>query len=113
MPCRTGVQFMYEPHSGGDIVVWTIMIEDFGKRLFEALQEDAVVRLGSDHPCVSALLRAIETNEPTDIQDAQEHLSALPEHFLEPMMRAAHKSLREDPGALLTLWTGGPSKNSN
>lgn len=90
-----------------------MMIEDFGKRFFEALQADATERLGLDHPCVVAILRAIETSKPADIQDAQSQLSALPDHILEPMMRAAHKRLREDPAALLDLWDGAPAGRSN
>lgn len=89
------------------------MIEDFGKRFFEALREDAIVRLGSGHPCVGAILLAINTNEPADIQNAQKQLSGLPEHIVEPMLRAAHKRLREDPAALLNLWNGGPWGHSN
>ena len=89
------------------------MIEEFGKRFFEALHAHATVRLGPEHPCVVAILRAIETGAPADIQDAQSQLSGLPAAIVEPMMRAAHKSLREDPAALLDLWNGGPPGRSN
>lgn len=81
------------------------MFDDFGTPLFAALEQQARKSLGDDHTCTRALARAAETAEHADIENAQKHLSALPPGEMAELMEAAHKTLRENPAALLDLWT--------
>ncbi len=89
------------------------MLEEFSKRLFEVLQAEASTSLGRDHPCSLALCKALETGMQTDIHQAQQQLSALPEDVQELLMKATHNVLREDPAALLKIWRGGPTDRLN
>jgi len=88
------------------------MFEIFGNRFFSALEKDAEFKLGRDHACVKAVARAAQTGAKADIEAAQEQLSLLPEDVVQGLMEAAHKTLREDPAALLELWQakGDPTR---
>lgn len=88
------------------------MFEIFGNRFFNALEKDAEFKLGRDHACVKAVARAAQTGAKADIEAAQEQLSLLPEDVVQGLMEAAHKTLREDPAALLELWQakGDPTR---
>lgn len=81
------------------------MFDDFGTPLFAALEQQARNLLGDDHPCTQALARATETSQHADIEKAQRHLSDLPPRDMAELMESAHKTLRENPAALLDLWT--------
>ena len=110
---HAGVVSLIGTQSDGENRLWLVMFEDFSKRLFKALHKDAIAMLGRDHPCTLAISRAIKTDNQTDIQEAQKQLSALPSDVAEPLMKAAHKTLREDPAALLDMWSGERSGSSN
>ena len=81
------------------------MFGNFGTPLFGALEQQARASLGDDHPCTQALARAAESAEHADIENAQKHLSALAPGDMAELMESAHKALRENPAALLDLWT--------
>lgn len=80
------------------------MFEIFCKRFFSALQKDAEFKLGRGHACVTAIARAAQSGEKVDVEAAQEQLALLPEEVSHGLMEAAHKTLREDPAALLDMW---------
>ena len=81
------------------------MFDDFGTPLFAALEQQARSLLGDDHRCTRALARAAETSQHADIAKAQKHLSDLSPREMAELMESAHKTLRENPAALLDLWT--------
>ena len=81
------------------------MFDDFGTLLFGAIAHHARSLLGDDHPCTRALARAAETSQHADIAKAQKQLSELPPRKMAELMESAHKALRENPAALLDLWT--------
>ena len=80
------------------------MFENFGKRFLEALQQAAEAQLGARHSCTLALALAIKTDTQADVEEAQKQMSALREDQSEQLLKAAHKSMREDPAALLDMW---------
>ncbi len=82
------------------------MFEIFGKRFFEAVHAQAELQLGRGHPCVAAAARAAGTCEQTDVEAAQFELAQLPAETSALLMEQVHKTLREDPEALLEQWSG-------
>lgn len=87
------------------------MFDRIGKSLFEALAQEAALRLGPAHPCHAALIAAAEGGAEA-VPAAQAALAALRPEELATLMRGAHQRLREDPGALLARWPG-PGRRPN
>lgn len=88
------------------------MFEVTGKRFFEALREAADLHLGGQHPCVRAFAAAAKSGEMSDIQAARKELASLPDDMTALLMETVHKTMREDPAALLDAW-GGPGDRRN
>ena len=88
------------------------MFDMFGKRFFQAVRNEASRALGPDHPCTLAAARAFETGEKPDIDSAQNELLALSGDVSERLLAVVHKTMREDPEALLDQWSAPdhPSK---
>lgn len=88
------------------------MFEIFGRSFFQALKDGAEEKLGPDHPCTHAVARVVETGAQSDIENAQLHLAELNDDVAANLMEAAHKTMREDPDALLKMWGGeaGPGR---
>ena len=82
------------------------MFDVNGKRFFGALRDAAELQFGGEHPCVEVFALAAKTNEMSDIQVAQDALTALPADVTALLMEAVHKAMREDPAALLDAWNG-------
>ena len=90
------------------------MFELFGKRFLQAVHQEASRALGPEHPCAVAAARAAETGEKSDIDAAQNALSSLPGDVSERLLASVHKTMREDPEALLAQWgaPGDPSRTN-
>ena len=81
------------------------MFEDAGIRFFKSLQRVAEENLGADHPCTQAVACAAKSGAQVDIDHARTLLSELSPQTTEILMEAVHKAMREDPNALLDLWS--------
>ena len=84
------------------------MFELFGTRFFQAVHKEASRALGPEHPCAVTAARAVETGEKSDIDAAQNALSSLPGDVSEALLASVHKTMREDPDALLKHWGSPP-----
>ncbi len=83
------------------------MFDDAGRVMFTALREAARERLGAGHPCALALARAAEKPDGEAVRAAEAALRALPAADQEALMAAAHRGLRTNPQAWLSVWPGG------
>ena len=72
-----------------------------GTSFFRALHRAAAARLDAAHPLVAALERAAADATPANAAAAQDALHGLEPELLTTLMESAHKSLREDPAAIL------------
>ena len=81
------------------------MFEVIGFRFFETLYAVAKEKLGAEHACTLAVAGAVKSGAQVDISHAQTLLSELPPQVVADLMEAVHKSMREDPNALLDLWS--------
>ena len=89
------------------------MFEIVGARLLETLHAVAKDQLGAEHACTLALAGAMKSGAQEDIDHAQTQLSELSPQVVADLMGAVHKSMREDPEALLDRWgVSGPSKKN-
>ncbi len=84
------------------------MFEVVGPRFFETLQAVAKEKLGAEHECTLAVANAAKSGVQVDIEDAQACLSELSPQVVADLMEAVHKSMREDPQALLDHWDVQP-----
>ena len=80
------------------------MFEIVGARLFEALHAVAKDQLCAEHACTLAIASAVKSEAQEDIDHAQTQLSELSPQAVVDLMGAVHKSMREDPEALLDHW---------
>ncbi len=86
------------------------MFEVAGKRFFETLHTVAEEKLGADHPCTRSAGCAAKSGAAVDIDHAQAQLSELSPPMIEALMEAVHKTMREDPSAMLDHWSGAAPK---
>ena len=89
------------------------MFEIVGARLLEALHAVAKDQLGAEHACTLAIARAVKSEAQEDIDHAQAQLSELSPQVVADLMEAVHKSMREDPQALLDRWNVSGSRQKN
>ena len=87
------------------------MLEMFGERFVGALKDQAESVLGTDHPCTVAASQAAITGDQLDVAALQQQMSALPPDLCEELLKAVHKTLREDPAALLDVWSSDNRQN--
>ena len=80
------------------------MFEVVGVRFFETLHAVAKEKLGAEHACTLAVGGAVKSGAQADIEHAQTCLSELSPQVVADLMEAVHKSMREDPKALLDNW---------
>ena len=80
------------------------MFEIVGARLLETLHAVAKEQLGAEHACTRAIAGAVKSGAQADIDHAQTQLSELSPQVVAELMEAVHKSMREDPKALLDRW---------
>ncbi len=85
------------------------MFQVAGVRFIEALHAIAEEQLGPEHACTLAVAGAVKSGAQVDIDHAQTHLAELSPQVLADLMEAVHKSMREDPNALLDLWSAPAS----
>lgn len=83
------------------------MFDDAGRVMFSALHAAALARYGAAHPCTVALAVAAQAAERAAVAAAEAELRALPESDQTALMAEAHRTLRSDPQAWLSLWRGG------
>lgn len=82
------------------------MLDPVGQRLLAALAVAAAARLGPAHPCTLACERAAGDADPALVAAAQDELRQLEPGSAAELMAAAHRSMREDPAAILAQWRG-------
>lgn len=83
------------------------MFDDAGRVMFTALHAAARTRLGEAHACTAALAAAAASPDRAAVAAAEAALRALPEQEQTALMAEAHRTLRGDPQAWLSLWPGG------
>lgn len=71
---------------------------------FSAVRDAARQQLGPAHPCTQALVLASDGGDPATMAQAQDELGRLEPGQLAELMALAHRSLREDPAAILQHW---------
>jgi hypothetical protein len=82
------------------------MLDPVGQRLLAVLAVVAAERLGPDHPCTLACERAARDADPALVAAAQDELRRLEPGYVADLMAGAHRSMREDPAAILAQWRG-------
>lgn len=87
------------------------MFDDAGRVMFTAIHAAARARLGAEHPCIAPLARAAAAADAAAVAEAESALRILAEADQAEIMAAAHRALRSDPGAWLSLWPGGPERH--
>lgn len=87
------------------------MFDLAGATFFAALRDAAQKQLGRDHPCFQAVEAAAANCEAASIAAAQSALNSLDPEVLNGLMEQTHKSLRENPAAVLDAWPGGGARH--
>lgn len=88
-------------------------MNEAGIDFFSAVRDAARQQLGPDHPCTRALALASEGGDPATMAQAQDELGRLEPGELAELMASAHRTLREDPAAILRQWRAAPGQRGN